>query len=67
MIRKWILMGLTVGLLAAAISSGALLASGGGPVEGGEGNTKESGCQRRRCLGPEHRRTRRWNRGSRMS
>ena len=40
MVRKWVPMGLAVGLLAAAIS-GTVLASGGGSAEGGEGNTEE--------------------------
>ena len=41
MIRKWIPMGLIVGLLAAAITGGAVMASGGEPEEGGEGDTEE--------------------------
>ena len=41
MIRKWMPMGLIVGLLAAAITGGAVLASGGEPEEGGEDDTEE--------------------------
>ncbi len=41
MIRKWIPMGLIVGLLAAAITGGAVMASGGEPEESGEGDTEE--------------------------
>lgn len=41
MISKWIPVGLAVGLLAAAITGGAVLASGGEPKEGGEGEPEE--------------------------
>ena len=38
---KWIPAGLAVGLLAAAMTGGAVLASGGEPEEGGEGDAEE--------------------------
>ena len=41
MIRKWIPMGLAAGLLAAVITGGAVLASCGGPEEGGKGDTEQ--------------------------
>ena len=41
MVRKWIPMGLVVGMLAAVVSGSIVLASGGEPEEGGKGNTEE--------------------------
>ena len=41
MVRKWIPVGLAVGLLAAVVCGSVVLASGGEPEEGGEGNTEE--------------------------
>ena len=41
MVRKWIPMGLAVGLLAAAMTGGAVLASDGEPKESGEGEPEE--------------------------
>ena len=41
MSRKWIAVGLVVGLLAVAVTGGAVLASGGNPDEGGGDEAQE--------------------------